>query len=135
MTTTNYHQQATDFLKATSTNFICKFKGSLHPEWDKEYLHDAFTCVLRSPDHYYRFTFYQSRNESTGAGTKPPTAYDVLAGMTKYEVGNFDDFCADYGYDTDSRTAYKTYKAVKREWENVAILFNDDQLDMLRDIN
>lgn len=41
---------------------------------------------------------------------------------------------SEYGYDTDSRSAYKTYKAVKREWENVAILFNDAELEQLREI-
>jgi hypothetical protein len=66
---------------------------------------------------------------------KQPTPYDVLACLTKYDPGTFEDFCGEFGYDTDSRKAYKTYKAVKREWENVAILFNDEQLDMLREIN
>ena len=64
-----------------------------------------------------------------------PTAYDVLACLTKYDPGTFEDFCGEFGYDTDSRKAYKTYKAVKREWKNVAILFTDEQLDMLREIN
>ena len=63
-----------------------------------------------------------------------PTPYDVLACLTKYPVYDFADFCSEYGYDTDSRKAYKTYKAVKREWENVAILFNDDELEQLREI-
>ena len=135
MTTTNYQQQAIDFLNATSTGFTAKFKGSLHPEWDKEYLHDAFTCTLVNKLHRYRFTFYQSRNESTGAGTKPPTAYDVLAGVTKYEIGTFDNFCSEFGYDTDSRSAYKTYKAVLKEWKNIERLFNPDQLELLQEIN
>ncbi len=30
-----------------------------------------------------------------------PTAYDILACLTKYEVGTFDDFCSNFGYDTD----------------------------------
>lgn len=64
----------------------------------------------------------------------PPTAYDVLAYLTKYPIYDFADFCSEYGYDQDSRKAYKTYKAVKREWENIAILYNDDQLEQLREI-
>jgi hypothetical protein len=63
-----------------------------------------------------------------------PTAYDVLACIEKHPVYDFADFCSDYGYDEDSRKAFKTYKAVKREWENVAILFNDEQLELLREI-
>ena len=63
-----------------------------------------------------------------------PSAYDVLACIEKYEVTYFEDFCSNYGYDTDSRKAYKTYKAVKREWENVKKLFSEDQLELLREI-
>lgn len=43
---------------------------------------------------------------------EPPTEYDVLACLTKNEVGTFENFCSEFGYDTDSRTAKKTYKAV-----------------------
>lgn len=135
MTTSNYHQQAIDFLNAASTAFTTKFKGSLNPDWDKQYLHDAFTCTLVNKSHRYRFTFYQSRNESTGTGSKPPTAYDVLAVLTKYDPGTFENFCSDFGYDTDSRTAYKTYKAVMKEWKNIELLFTPEQIEQLQEIS
>lgn len=64
-----------------------------------------------------------------------PTEYDVLATITKYEVGTFDNFCSDFGYDTDSRTAYKTYKAVMKEWKNIELLFTADQLEVLQGIS
>lgn len=64
----------------------------------------------------------------------PPTPYDVLSCLEKYPVYDFEDFCSNYGYDTDSRKAYKTYKAVKRESENVHILFNEEELELLREI-
>lgn len=63
-----------------------------------------------------------------------PTPYDVLASLERYEVTTFEDFCSNYGYDTDSRSAYKTYKAVMREWKNVEKLFRQDELNQLREI-
>lgn len=54
-----------------------------------------------------------------------PTAYDVLACLQKYDVGTFEDFCGDYGYDNDSIKSLKTYKAVKKEYENVIKMFGD----------
>jgi len=63
-----------------------------------------------------------------------PNAYDVLACLTKYEVGAFEDFCNEYGYDTDSRKAEKTYLAVKDEWLNVSRLFNDSEIEQLQEI-
>lgn len=65
----------------------------------------------------------------------PPSAYDVLSCLQKYEVGTFDNFCSEFGYDTDSRTAYKTYKAVMKEWKNVELLFTPEQLELLQEIS
>lgn len=55
----------------------------------------------------------------------PPTEYDILAAVTKNDPGTFDDFCADYGYDTDSKKAEQTYFAVQKEWSNINRLFAD----------
>lgn len=129
----DYQKQANDFLKATETSFKATFKCSETPAWDN-YNHDAFTCVLKNEFHKYRFTLYQSRMQSTGTGSNIPNAYDVLAVITKYEIGNFEDFCSEFGYDTDSRSAFKTYKAVMKEWKNVEKLFTPDQLEQLQEI-
>lgn len=65
---------------------------------------------------------------------EPPTAYDVLACLTKYDPGTFEDFCSDFGYDADSRTAKKTYKAVKKEWANVQTIWDDSEIEQLAEI-
>ena len=72
---------------------------------------------------------------STGNGDNLPTAYDVLACLTKYDPGTFDEFCSEYGYNTDSRQAFKTYKAVVREWKNIEKLFSPEQIEALQEIN
>lgn len=132
---TDYQKQAIDFLNATSTAFTAKFsKNDYHFEDDKQ-RRDIYHCTLKNKLHRFTFKFGQSTNNSTGYGTNPPTAYDVLACLTKYEVNTFDDFCADYGYDNDSRKAFKIYKAVKREWENIKLLWSGEQLEQLREIN
>lgn len=66
--------------------------------------------------------------------TIPPTAYDILAALTKYNPETFEDFCANYGYDEDSRKAEATYFAVQKEWANVRRLFSGC-LEELREIN
>lgn len=65
---------------------------------------------------------------------KVPTAYDVLASLTNNDPGTFEDFCSNYGYDTDSRKAEKTYKAVLDEWKNVQALFNDEEIEQLQEM-
>lgn len=64
-----------------------------------------------------------------------PTAYEILACLTKYDPGTFEDFCSEFGCDLDSRKAFKTYKSVRREWKNIELLFTDEQIEQLREIN
>lgn len=63
-----------------------------------------------------------------------PTLYDVLACLQKYDVGSFEDFCWEFGYDTDSRSAKKTYKAVVKEYDKMCSLFSENDLEVLREI-
>lgn len=60
-----------------------------------------------------------------------PTLSDVLACLQKYDVGTFEDFCSEFGYDTDSKRAEKTYKAVSKEYDKMCSLFSDSELDTL----
>lgn len=65
---------------------------------------------------------------------KTPTAYDLLACLTKYDPGSFEDFCGEFGYDNDSRKAERTYLAVQSEWHKVNRFFTKEQLEELQDI-
>lgn len=64
-----------------------------------------------------------------------PTAYDVLACLTKYDCGSFDNFCLEYGYSNDSIRALKTYLAYSKEYEALCRIFNAEQMEELREIN
>jgi len=134
MTTTDYTQQAIDFLNATSTSITVTYKDHDYYFDDDKNTRDIYIVVLKNKLHRYRFTFGQSTLKSNGGGNTP-TAYDILASLTKYEVGDFDNFCSEYGYDIDSRKAYKTYKTVLKEWKNVDRLFSSEQIELLQEIN
>ena len=133
---TNYQKQAIDFLNATSTGLTVTFKhyGTM-PNWDDNVSRDVFVCVLKNKQHRYRFIFGQSASESTGNGDNKPTAYDVLACLTKSDPYSFEDFCSNFGYEEDSRKAYKIFKAVMKEWKNVELLFTPEQIEELQEIN
>lgn len=62
---------------------------------------------------------------------KEPTYYDIIACLQKYDVGAFEEFCSEFGYDTDSRTAEKTYTSVIKEFNGMQSLFNDEELEIL----
>lgn len=81
----------------------------------------------------------RSRGHQEWCGSHPkharvPTAYDVLAAITKSDPGTFGDFCGEYGYDTDSRRAMDTYLSMQNEWARVRAFFTGEELEELQEI-
>jgi len=68
-------------------------------------------------------------------GRKRPSAYDLLACLTKSDPGSFEDFCGEYGYDTDSRKALDTYLEVQGEWHGVRAVIPAEAFDEFQEIN
>lgn len=65
---------------------------------------------------------------------KKPTEYDILTCLQGYEVGSFEDFCDDFGYDNDSINALKIYEKVADEFKNLCLLYSDSELEILSEI-
>lgn len=63
-----------------------------------------------------------------------PKEYDIIACLNQLYEDNFEDFCASYGYDTDSIQALKTFEAVKEEDRNLRKLFDRSELEALSEI-
>jgi hypothetical protein len=97
-------------------------------------MRDIYVIVLKNKQHRYRFLFGQSVNNSDYGHTLP-TAYDILTCLENNNPEDFESFCSNYGYDTDSRRAYKTYKAIMKEFKNVELLWSSEQLEQLQEIN
>jgi len=81
------------------------------------------------------YTFSLNQNDFVkNENFSEPTPYDVLSCLTKYNPGTLKDFCDEFGYDEDSKKAEKTYNAVLDEYKNVAMLWNDSEIEMLTEI-
>ena len=81
-----------------------------------------------------RFNAHFSLNKYRGKPVPKISAYDLLACLTKYDPGTFENFCSDFGYDTDSRKAESTYHAVQKEYQKVSRFFTDAELVELQEI-
>lgn len=130
----DYQKQANDFVKkhgvkltVLDKDYKRHFSSDTEPRW-------VFHLNLSRNGKSYTFDFGQS----IAAGSQTPTMYDVLACLQKYDVGSFDDFCSEFGYNDlplgDYKAIKKTYKAVVKEFEAVQRLFGD-VMDELQDFS
>lgn len=143
-------QTITQFIEAhgitLATTRIPARSDGLGDSWEKTARH--FLCTLRRGGNgtgkgpqvaEMSICFSQG-----SAHTKPPTVEDVLDCLAQDAAGiensrSFDDWCGEYGYDSDSRKAEKTYRACKEQHEQLRrficspasfneLLFNTERL-------
>ena len=82
--------------------------------------------------------FRKIRKNEIAGSWKPipnPSAYSILACLTKYDPGTLEDFCSEFGYDIDSKKAEKVYQDVRSEYLGIAALFNEEEMNDLQEIN
>jgi len=128
-----YDKQANKFLKDTNTKFSIKYvKHDKYFPDDKD-TRDIYRFKLEKDGKTYSGTFGQSIVGSEKG--EVPSAYDILAGMTKGEIYSFEDFSSEFGYDEDNIKAHKIYKAVKKEQEGLHNLYSEEELDKLSEIS
>ena len=63
-----------------------------------------------------------------------PNEYDVLACLEKYSYDSFSDFCAEFGYSTDSISARETFLACGEEYAGLSRIFTEEQMEKMREI-
>lgn len=63
-----------------------------------------------------------------------PNEYDVLACLEKYSYDSFSDFCAEFGYSTDSISAREIFLACCEEYVGLRRIFTEEQMEKLREI-
>lgn len=150
-----YIKQATEFLQKTHAKMKIEYVGlAVNKEWKEKEKRCLYEITLTSPRGSMIFNFWDSirntkirtmpfeaynvqANKELAAKKKAavPSVYDVLACLQKYDPGTFEDFCSDYGYDEDSRTAERIYFAVQKEYTQLASLFTPEQMEELTKIN
>ena len=148
----DYKKQGEDFLKSVGATMSAKFLGNMPYFDDDKESRDVYEITFTRNGKTWSFRFGQSIADS-GEYVKRnphgktvydhelikrkrivPGAYDVLSCIEKYDPGTFEDFCGNFGYDTDSRKAEKTYFAVQKEWSECNKMFGD-VMDELQEIN
>jgi len=85
----------------------------------------VFKMKLSRGENSYIFNFGQSIND----GNKIPTMYEVLTSIERSDVGSFENFCDEFGYehytDSEMKEHIKLYKQVVKQYENIERMFGD----------
>lgn len=131
----NYNEQTINFLKATKSTLTIDYLATEpNPNWkdDKAYC-NHYKCVLRHNRKQYTFDFWDSIH-NTEYGIEP-NEYDILACLEKYQPEDtFEGFCYEFGYDTDSISALRIYKAVCKQYKALCRLYNEEEMALLAEI-
>lgn len=113
--------EAKDFLNEHNVRAIVE-SGEQNPDWGSE--HNAWRVTLLCGRRKMTVPFY------TGLALGEPDAADVLECLALDASGfenarGFEDWCNDYGYDTDSRSADRTYRQVEQQTAKLCKLLGD----------
>lgn len=125
---TDYSKLGIDFAtKVGLTMKIVSTRYGKHFEGDKDNRY-IFRITLRRNKKSYTFDFGQA----VARGGDIPSIYDVLSCLQKTDVGSYQDFCSEFGYDEFNisgtgfnRVSLKIYKAICKEFIAVDRLFSD----------
>ena len=133
---TEYDQKAAGILEAMGVTFKEKYIDSSCPVWKGEkcdHIHGAkYKITLKSGAKSFSFSFWNSSNDEDN-GVKP-RPYSVLACLEKNDPGTLENFCGNFGCDTDSRMGEKIYKAVLKQWHGMRHFFTTAELEELEEI-
>lgn len=142
-----YETEARDFMIRNNIKMSIMFKDrEANRLWCDNAKRNCYSVYIRNTNsgEVMHVTFWDSIYNTTHNIT--PTCYDILACLTKYDPGNYEDFCLDFGYETETENefgrltrnpnAYKIWEACCHEWEGVKRVFGEDEiLEELREIN
>lgn len=137
---TDYDKQADKFLADNSITFRAVLKDTKAPLWTNEdgkqapYGHH-YRVTLSKGSKRLSFDFWDCR-ANKDKGVKTVNAYSVLACVSGDVTcpETFEDFCSDYGCDTDSRAAYRTFKRCSAFGKRLRAFFTESEIEALREI-
>ena len=124
-----YEKQARNFLKKYNAEITIEYlKTDYHFQGDKE-KRDIYKITIMRGVNYYSFNYGDSIYNSMKKKRENPGNYDILACLPKYDVGDFDDFIFEYGYEFKTEKEYiklkQLYFDIKDEYNNIYNLFSD----------
>lgn len=134
-----YQKQAIDFLLETKTTCDIVKIGLSNTPWDGKKRVNKYEVTLKNERGEYTFDFYDSIKNTEEGKSATLDFYSVLACLDLDYSSDFDDFCANYGYEFSTEKEFlkakNVYFAVIEQDKNLRRIFTEEQLEKLADIN
>lgn len=130
-------ERAKEILRNCNARMTINYAGcDCNADWGDNTLRDYYSVTISKGRKRMHLTFWNSVYD-TETHTAPEE-YDILACLQKYDVGTLDDFVSEFGYEIhsleDYRKVERTYKAVRKEYADLCRLFDEPEMEMLREV-
>lgn len=135
-TTNEYDTQAETFLTSNGLKFRATLSDTKTPAWSDNGRHGHhYRVTISKPHQRLTFDFWGSI-AAAEKGIQTVKPYDVLACISGdvHTPETFKDFCADYGYDTDSIQALQTFRRCSAFAKRLRAFFTAAELEQLAEI-
>lgn len=134
---TKYDDQAAKFLADFGLSLSLARKGERRPPWaDETFSHGKHyvVTIARHDGPSLSFDFWGSVADAQAG--RHPSAYSVLAciGGDVHCPETFEEFCGEYGYDSDSRKAERTFRACLAFAKKLNDFFSAREIERLAEI-
>ena len=130
----NYQQDALDKLAAVGGKCTITLSNSKIAPWSEtgKENRNHYRVRLSKGAASYTFDFFDSIDHTQKK--IEPLIYDVLSCLEWHDPETFEFFCSNFGYDEDSRKAFKTYKAVCAQFKGLSRVFSAEEREILSTI-
>jgi len=149
-----YDKQAENFINKTGLKIEKQYLGHMPYFSDDDEYRAVFKITFKCRNREFSFNYgnsimnswvlyegYKQKSlnlrpalEKVKKDYSPPSDYDILSAMEKYNPESFDYFCDKYSYSNDSIKALKVYHKVQKQYYNMVNMFTDEEIELLRDI-
>ena len=128
-----YNTKMKEIIKNAGIDINIIYITKSHTNWDKDNLHNQYKVILKRGLKQMQFDFWDSIH-NTQNGLKP-TTYDVIACLEWYQIFDFEDFCFNFGYDTDSIKAFNIYTECQKQQKELFELIPEEEIrEQIREI-
>jgi len=124
-----YDQQAADFLAKHNITFSYKLANTKKPSWDEDRACNHFIATFKRGKKKLSFDFFDSMyNYEKGVIQLSPYSALACCSSELYCPDTFEEFCSDFGYDEDSRSAEKTFRALLKMSKKLRAFFDTEEM-------